>query len=144
SVPSKRTLIDRYALSPDKLTHINNLWDDIQNHNYNISDYSYDLQEMKERYKKRYIKSIQHSLSEKMESGQDPDTIIKDISLRLQKAASVNNGRTHIQKSVGDYIDEFKKRYESKQNKDIESPEIKTGYSMIDSVTGGILPAELI
>src|SRR5690606_14663150 len=108
------------------------------------NDYKYDLQEMKERYKKRYVRSIHQSITDKIEAGSDPDTIIKDISLKIQKASSVNGGRTHIQQSAGDHIDDFKKRYESKKNKDIESPEIKTGYSMIDSVTGGILPAELI
>jgi len=144
TIPSKRTLIDRYATSPEKLIYMGKLWDDIQNHEYNTYDYKYDLQEMKERYKKRYVKSIHNSVTEKMEAGEDPDTIIKDIALRLQKASSVNGGRTHIQQSVGDYLDEFKKRYESKKNTEIESPNILTGYSMIDSVTGGISPAELI
>ncbi len=144
AIPSKRTFIDRYATSPEKLKHLSEFWDDIQNHDYNVSDYKYDLQEMRERFKKRYVKSIHHSVTEKMESGVDPDTIIIDIALRLQKASSVNAGRTHIQKSAGDYLDEFKKRYESKLNTEIENPVIMTGYSMLDAVTSGISPAELI
>lgn len=144
SVPTKRALIGRYANSPEDLDNIDKIWRDIESHDYDINDYKYDLDQLKERYKKKSVKSISMTLQEKMTEGVEPDVILKDIALRLQKTNILNEGRSHIQKSAGDYIDEFHDRYEARKNSDGGITEIKTGYSMIDAVTGGFSPAELI
>jgi replicative DNA helicase len=144
TVPTKRTLIGRYAESPQDLERIDKIWKDIEDHQYNTKEYKFDLDNMKERFKKRSVKSISSAMTEKMEQGLEPDVILKDVALRLQQASVVNEGRSHIQMSAGDYIEEFKNRYDAKKNSDGEISEIKTGYSMLDTVTGGLSPAELV
>lgn len=144
TTPSKRTLIARYAETPEQLNKIDSFWQDIDNHSYDDKDFEYDVGELKKRFKVKTVKKMKDTLEEKMSNGADPDTILKEMALNIQKTNVLNDGRSHVQKSAGDYIDEFKDRYESKKNSTVESPEILTGYSMIDSVTGGFSPSELI
>lgn len=144
TTPSKRTLIARYAETPEQLNKIDSFWQDIENHSYDDKDFEYDVGELKNRFKIKTVKKMKDSLEDKMSEGADPDVILKEMALNIQKANVLNGGRTHIQMSAGDYIEQFNDRYESKKNSSVESPEILTGYSMIDAVTGGFSPAELI
>lgn len=141
TLPTLRAVTGRY---PEAEKEIVDLWHKISKHEYNIKDYKFDLSQIKERFKKNSVKSIHRSIEYKMDEGLEPDIILKDIALKLQKTSIIDNGRTHIQMSAADYIDEFKDIYEAKKSQTSSRITIPTGYSMIDAVTGGFSPAELI
>lgn len=141
TVPTKRTFFDRYE---DNDGSLQIFWDDLERHECDEREFNFDLEKLKDSYKKRAIKGIDHILKEAMSEGVDPSDLIKELMLRVQKAHQVDNGRSHIQKSVGDHVESFQDKYLSRQNLTIESPFIKTGYSMMDQVLGGFNPSELI
>lgn len=144
TLPSKRTFIDKYAINQESLKNLSNFWDSIESHQYNDTDYEYDLKEIKERFKRNTIKKISNSLLDKMQVGIEPNIIIKDINLNLQKLSVLDSGRSYIQESAGSYVDKFINNYEASKNMVVESKEVKTNYSTIDEVTGGFSPSELI
>lgn len=142
SLPTKRTLLDKYGTDQDKIEKINNLWEKLKDHEYDVKEFSYDLEQLKERFKRQQLEKIYDNLERKL-NNTDEDVLIRELNLSLQEISVIRDGRTHTQKNVADYIDEFEERYKLLQNKEMVRPEIKTGYSMIDTLTGGIAPSEL-
>jgi replicative DNA helicase len=141
SPPTKRTLLDRHSGNPDLQKIINQSWSEIDEIEYDDKEYSYDLSLMKERYKKLTVEKIKERVD--AEGSEDPEKFYKKLNLDLQRLASVELARTHKQMPVGDYIEEFEESLENRKLNPESIPEIKTGYSMIDSITGGIAPGEL-
>lgn len=153
TVPTKRTLIDRYGHRSDDVEKIEELWDELETHSYDENEYEYDLEKMKDRFSLETAKAIRDGIDESINEGDDddvdadpvdPDAIIKQVKLKIQQVSSVREGRSHTQKVVGEYLSEFKDRYEARAMYPEENPRIMTGYSLIDGVTGGLTWAELL
>src|SRR5690242_20726857 len=83
TIPTKRTLLDKYSESSADINSISTFWDDLQRHSYNNSDFEYDLQKLKDRFKKNTVKNISSILENKMSEGIEPDVILKEISLNI-------------------------------------------------------------
>src|SRR5690606_13170539 len=86
----------------------------------------------------------ERAASDDPDNPKNPEQYFTSLAMEISKATSLDLERTHTQKPVGDYIDEFRESYQTQLENPGDSPEIKTGYSMIDSVAGGIAPGELI
>lgn len=138
SLPTRRTLSDRYK----NVTLVNKWFDAIDNLDYDFNDYTYDLEHAKTRFETFVTDDIKLYLDQPDETV--ASKILKHVGLKLQQAEIIRAGRSHTQKSAGEYLQEFENRYTAKQTNAEESVAIKTGYSSIDKVTGGFCPAELI
>jgi hypothetical protein len=143
-VPTRRTLIERHAGNTDRIAEINQIWDAVDEYSYNIQEYPYDLDRLKKRYQSTAIVQIKDRLDVIEGEIVDPDSVLKELALRLQQTTIVKDGRSYTQKVVGDYLEEFADRYEARRASPEDNPAVFTKYSLIDFVTGGILPAELV
>lgn len=143
--PTRRTLRERHAGSDETLRVIDSSWDEIEALNYNIIEFSFDLEEMKNRFRHRAVEKVrEQAASDDPDRPENPEEYFNKLSMEISKATSLDLERTHTQKPVGDYIDEFKDSYEIQLNNPGDTTEIKTGWSLIDSVYGGLAPGELI
>jgi replicative DNA helicase len=143
--PTRRTLIDRHKHNSHLVTLINDSWDEIDELDYSISEFHYDLGELKKRYQQRAVEAIRNRIAEEdPDDVENPEEYFNKLSLEINRVVSLDMERTHTQKPVGDFIEEFEEGYEARSQNPENSPEIKTGYSMIDSVAGGVSPGELI
>ena len=143
--PTKRTLVDRHKGNSQIVTLIESTWDEIDALEYDLKEYPYDLSELKKRYQQRAVEVIrERAASDDPDRPENPEEYFNKLSLEINRVTSLDLERTHTQKPVGDYIEEFEEGYDARKQNPDQAPEIKTGYSMLDAVSGGISPGELI
>ena len=145
SPPTKRTLLDRHKGNSHLTGVIENVWDEMDGLEYDIKEYPYDLAELKKRFQVRGVERVREVAgSDDPDEPENPEEYFHKLSLEISRIVALDLQRTYTQKPVGDYTDEFSEAYESRKMNPEDVPEIKTGYSMIDVVSGGISPGELI
>jgi len=145
SPPTRRTLLDRHDGNSNLTQLINDSWDELDSLEYDIKEYAYDVSELKHRFQVRGVEEVRaQAASEDVDNLSDPEGYFNKLALAINRITSLELERSHIQKPVGDYVDEFAEGYESRRLNPESCPEIKTGFSMIDAVTGGVAPSELI
>lgn len=143
--PTKRTLLDRHKNNAHLTNLIEETWNEIDEYEYDLKEYSYDLEQLKQRYRERAVEVIRERAAEDdPDSPENPEEYFNRLSLEISRVTSLDLERTHTQKPVGDYIDEFQEGYEARKEAPEDTHEILTGYSMIDAVYGGAAPGELI
>lgn len=145
SPPTKRTLLDQHGKNQILATTIEEAWHEIEEFDYDLREYPYDLVQLKKRYQQQAVEEIRAQAAlEDPDAPQNPDEYFNNLSLAINRITSVELERTYTQKPVGDYVQEFSESYEARKNNPEEAVEIMTGYSMIDAVSGGISPGELV
>ena len=142
--PTKRTLLDRHKGNSLFTSEIEYTWNEIENFECDIGEYPYDLQELKKRYQTNAVEVIRRKAAEEdPDNPENPEEYFNKLSLEISRVTSLDLERTHTQRPVGDYIEEFKDRYETRRMNPEATNEIPTGYSMIDTLYGGIAGGEL-
>jgi replicative DNA helicase len=145
SPPTKRTLIEHHSGNPLLVANIEDAWSEIEGLEYDTREYPYDLEQLKKRFQQQAVEDIRaQASSDDPDSPDNPEEYFNKLSLAINRITSIELERTYTQKPVGDYIPEFIDSYEARKLNPEDSVEIKTGYSMIDAVSGGISPGELI
>lgn len=146
AVPTRRTLLDRHGGSPTLQDTIGRVWDELDGLDYNTQELAYDLEELKKLFQRKVLEGVQTRLTDDfIWETEDPMEPIKELGLKVQKALGVRQKRGHIQKPVADHLDEFQERYDAMANvEDVESLLTPTHYSLIDGVTSGLAPGELV
>lgn len=143
--PTKRTLLDRHKSNAHLTNLIEETWNEIDEYEYDLKEFSYDLEQLKQRYRERAVEVIRERAAEDdPDSPENPEEYFNRLSLEISRVTSLDLERTHTQKPVGDYIDEFQEGYEARKEAPEDTHEILTGYSMVDAVYGGAAPGELI
>ena len=146
NVPTRRTLLDLNSGSATLSDAINNVWDELDQFTYNLQELPYDLEQLKKHFQRKVLVDAQNRLTDDfIWNTDDPNNSLKELGLLVQKAHGVRQKRGHIQKPVADHLDEFQNRYDAMAS--VENPESVislTHYSMLDAVTGGLAPGELV
>lgn len=142
SPPTRKTLLDRHKTNSLNIDIVNKFWDELDQIEVDGKEYTYDLNLLKKRYQESAVLEIKAKAEN--ENPDNPEEFFKKLSIEIQRVTSLDLERTFIQKPVGDHVDTFQEGYVSKQLNPDQAPQIKTGFSMIDSVTGGLSPAELV
>ncbi len=140
AVPTRRTLLDRHNGNIARTEEINRIWDEVEAYTYDVNEYSYDLEKMKKRFQIVVANTVKENLQAEIV---DPEKTLKDILLTVQQANIIKAGRSYTQKVVGEYLEEFSDKYEARKESPESKPAIKTGFSLIDYVTGGLSPTDL-
>jgi replicative DNA helicase len=145
SPPTRRTLLDRHSGNSMLTSLINDVWDEVDQLESDIKEFPYDLAELKKRFQIRAVDRIRElaASEEDPENPADPETYFTNLTLAISRVTSLDLERTHIQKPVGDYIDEFVEGYENRRLNPEAATTIRTGYSMIDELAP-VCPGELI
>jgi energy-coupling factor transporter ATP-binding protein EcfA2 len=145
SPPTKRTLLEHHGNNPLLATTIEESWREIEELAYDTREYPYDLAQLKKRFQFQAVEDIRvQAASDDPDNPQNPEEYFNNLSLAINRITSIELERTYTQKPVGDYIQEFSESYEARKLNPEALVSIKTGYSMIDAVTGGISPGELV
>lgn len=145
SPPTKRTLLEQHGNNQLLAVTIEDSWRELEELDYDTREYPYDLEQLKKRFRMQAVEDIrERAAADDPDSAQNPEEYFNNLSLAINRITSIELERTYTQKPVGDYIQEFTDSYEARKLNPEVSAEIKTGYSMIDAVTGGISPGELI
>ena len=138
--PTKRTLLEWAGEA--YLEDINNKWEAIDLLVYNIKEYPFDLGQLKKRYMNKTLTDVKNYIENSQQS-EAPEKMMKDISIKLQNIRTIQQGKSYVQKTVKDYVDDFEAQYKAS----VENPEIletiKCGFSGIDFATGGFKPGDL-
>lgn len=144
SPPTRRTLLDRHKGNSNLSQIIESAWDELDEFEYDNKEFTYDLGELKKRFQKKAVEIIRDKAEVDESSLENPEEYFHKLSLEISRVVSLDLERTHTQKAVGDYVDEFADLYESRKQNPEDFPEIQTGYSLIDSAFGGFAPGELV
>ena len=143
--PTRRTLLDRHSQNPHLTSIIEDAWNEIDDLDYDIKEYPYDLAELKKRFQLRAVERIrEQAASDDPDDPENPEEYFNKLSLEISRVTALDLERTHTQRPAADYIEEFSESYETRKQNPDDVPEIQTGYSMIDAITGGLSPGELI
>jgi replicative DNA helicase len=144
--PTKRTLLD-FCGSDQKLKDkVEYTWQLLDNIDYDIVEFNYDLEKLKDRHTKYKIESIKRSLDEPIFDNIDLEQTLRNIKREAEAAESIRSGKrkTYTQKTMREFAGDFKSEFLRKREDPDIARGIQTGYSYLDYVTGGLQPAELI
>lgn len=143
ATPTKRVLLDHYSESPDAQAEINEVWDAVQEADATPAEFKYDLDKVKNRFAANKIQSLKDMLDN---PPSDLALTVKSFRKELDEIDRVRQNRkqAYTQKSLKQYSAEFKRQYNDKfRNKDLGRG-ILTGYSFLDYVKNGMMPAEMM
>lgn len=145
SLPSRRTLIERHS-TEDIEEYLNFVWDKIEELEYNIEDYQYDLEQIKKRHTEQSIVGIKDKINNQLfdEKLADPHALLKEIYLTTQKAQSLFKEQGFIQQSLKDFAPEFEEVYKAKETDPLIGLGIPTGYADVDAAIDGMHATELM
>jgi replicative DNA helicase len=141
--PTKRVMLDRCSSNVELLDQISTIWDSVQEVDCSVAEFKYDLDKIKNRFAQQKVTTLKNMLDD---PPSDLATTLKVIQEQLDDVKRISKGRrqTYTQKTLKSYIPDFKQSYNDKfRNKEIGRG-ILTGYSYIDYIKNGMLPAEMM
>jgi len=140
SSPTKRPFLDRITNQSLK-DYLEEKWNELEKVTVDPNEYQYHLEQLKKRYEKVKINSIQKIIA--LESENTPFEKGKQVGLVLQQIQSVKEGRSYTQRTAKEHLPYFKEYIEgTKEEK--QAHLIPTFYALIDGATNGLSPQELV
>lgn len=106
---------------------------------YKLEDYAKIIKNLS---KKRQLKSIIESLPERIKEGENADTLCEETTTELMKIVTSSNNNIYDASRCVDELDEHLKNVENATGSGLLG--ITTGYKVLDAVTGGLLPGEVL
>jgi hypothetical protein len=119
SMPTKRVLIDHFGGEKNISAYIDEVWNKLESIDYDVKEYSFDIESLKKRYSEALIKNLNGRIKEQ-ELGAayiDHKSIVKDIQNTVQRINSLSGKKAFIQKTLKEDIDSFKSEYSAKKNR---------------------------
>jgi hypothetical protein len=146
ALPTKKVLLDIDAKYSDRVEYIEEIWDQLDQTDYDEKEYSYNLDKLKKRHKEKLIFDMGQSIENQMgEDGlEDPDRAAKLIEQTIQKIRGLDNNQTFTQRTLKDDVSVFRAEYNAKKLDPDLGRGILTRYSAIDFATDGLKSAELL
>lgn len=141
SPPTLKVLLE-HAVSEDAKSKIATIWEEIQNVESDPNEFRYDLDKLKHRFKEHKLQGLKDIIN----SSNDIDLAIKQSKTQLDLIQQVSSGKkkTYIQKTLADYMPEFREDYTAKFNNKDYNRGILTGYSYFDHIKNGMSPGEML
>lgn len=145
--PTRRVLIDYIEhTATNSIDLINEIWDRIDSTEYNILEFNYDLQKIKERFAKARIVNLKENLNKNIEDNVDWDKTTRIIQKELNVLNSVSNVQKQVfkQQTLKEALPQFRENFVRKLTDKNYGRGIQTGYSYLDYITGGLRGSELL
>lgn len=140
SSPTKGPFLDRVKNESLK-QHLAEEWNKIEKVQVDSNDYQYYLEQLKARYEKIKLASIQRIID--LSNEEDPVEKGRQVAMVLQQIKSVKEGRAYTQRTAKDHLPFFKEYIEGTKE-DKQAHLIPTFYAVIDNATDGLSPQELV
>ncbi len=146
TIPTKNTLLDFCKADVSIRDKIEFIWNKLDTIEYDIIEFNYDLEKLKNRYAKDKIESIRNSIDINILDSIDYEKTLRDIKKQIELAERLRSGKrkTYIQRTLKDFAPEFREEFLRKREDSTITKGILTGYSYLDYVTGGLQPAEMV
>lgn len=145
-VPTLRILTEKISKGNNQklIEHVKQVWEAIQNIEYNDKEYKFDLEKLKKRYAEKQIVQIKDALG-KLEPGTiDVTKTVGDMQKTIQNIKTINESKTFDSKDIKDYLPSFVEKYNHKKDNPDAEAGIKTKYSFFDYATNGVKAADFI
>ena len=126
--PTLRTLSDH---NKDHEDLIKCIWKEIYNCKADPNEYTYNLSKLKSRFQKLAALEISKQAARLDSEKIDPEKFFKKMILDIQRVTALDVERGHIQRPVGDYIQEFKDHYDAVAKDPGATSNIKTNISLL-------------
>lgn len=144
TVPTKRVLVDKHQSDPALTDKIETLFDILPSVEFNASEYKYDLQKIKQSYAETTFNALKDDL--RFHDREDFDATVSKVKKAIQEIDKVRQSgkKTYTQKSIDEFIPEFREEYIAKIANPLLGQGVLSGYSFLDYVTNGLQPAEML
>jgi len=142
SAPTLRALSEIYEDKPE-LEAIKDIWDEFSGIDTDVSEYRYDLDKLKQKYTQHETRSLSLLLDDEFKSADD---IIRIAEHKLSSIKQVRAGgkRAYTQKTLREFMPEFKEGFAAQARNANVSQGVLTGYSYLDYIKNGMSPAEML
>lgn len=139
--PTKRILLENVEKETSLYNEYSYVFSCLDNVEVNSNEFKYDLDKICNRYKEHVATSFKKSVQSLKEYDKIQEAT-KNYNKELEKASYKK--QSHIQKPISDFLDEFKKDYNSKFHHKDQAHGIMTQYKYLDYITNGLQPAEMV
>lgn len=144
-VPTRKVIIERAKVQKSESLnkYVNQLWDDIDNAKIDEKEYKHDLEKIKNRFTEKLIYDLKDRLVG--EDGRvDVTKSISELNTAVNHIKGINQVKAYEQKTLKESLEDFRNRYVAKMNDPNIGVGLKTGYSFLDFVMGGVRKQELL
>ena len=141
--PTKRVMMEHFSDNPGIAEEISTVWDSVQEVEATPLEFKYDLDKVKNRYTEQKIISLKSMLDD---PPSDLALTLKSAQVYLDEVKRVQQSKkqSYVQKTLRNYMPDFKRTYHNKVKNPDLGRGILTGYSFLDYVKNGMLPAEMM
>lgn len=146
ALPTKRVLLDINQNNPVFCNEIEYIYNKLDNLDYNISDFQYDLTKVKNRFIQKEVVSLKNSVEQIDFNSVDYDTVIRNLRSKISLVEKIKQGKkeAYKQKTLKEYLPTFREDFIKKSKDPTVGRGILTGYSYLDYITNGLQEAELL
>lgn len=142
-VPTERIIKEKLGTKQESIKYLDDIFQSLSSINYNEKEFKFDVDKLKKRYSESKISSLRNELS----NTTNVEKSIQSIRKSLEEINTITKASAYDRKTLKDNVDLFKNDYNAKLEARKNGKEfidaIKTGYSTLDSSTGGLREAEL-
>lgn len=145
-IPTLRVITEKLQKgNNDKLIeHVKSVWSSLESFTYNDKEYKHDLGKLKRRFAEKQISQMQDSLNKIDPASVDIDKTLGDMTKTIHTIKNLNKKRTFERKTLKEAVPTFREEYNAKMADPTFDRGIMTGYSVLDNVTDGLRPGELL
>lgn len=143
ALPTHRVLLEQNTTDDKFREKINALYEALPDINFSSSEYSFELERIKQRFVDARIADIRDDFRHK--EIEDLGSTLEGLERSIREIKDIRGKqKTYTQKSLKTHLPEFRASYiEQLRNPDLNQG-ILTGYSYLDYVTNGIREGELL
>ena len=144
TVPTQRVLIDAHKQHHALVGKIKDVFSQFDDIEINSMEYGYDVEKLRQRYVQTKIADLRDVF--RYGDVKDDTTTIKNVERTLKDVQQISQPakKSYTQRTLRDYLPEFKNDYVARLHDPTLGQGVLTGYSYFDYVTNGVRPAELV
>ena len=140
SNPTLNAINQQYSTNEDLTALAEDFWATFGDDPHDESDYNFNLNKLKNRYKQQKLNEIQLTLS----NVDNIENNIKVVKAHLSKIETITSKKVFERKTIKDYLPDFSRQYLAKQKDPDVGRGILTGYSFLDYIQNGVKSNDLI
>ncbi len=140
-LPTQRVIVDKLGKNDKVIEYVNSLWKKLEDHKYDDKEYKFDLDKLKKRYQLKQFSQLNEALSN---GDNDVNAALANIQKTLSNVKSVSQVKAYERRTLKDSIADFRDEFNAKMKDPKFDSGLQTGYSFLDSATGGLRDGELL
>lgn len=138
--PTARVLLEKASKNPEKFNEYQYILGELDKVEANPNEFKYDLEKARNRYKHFVTVSFKEAV--KTADPAVTPRLIQSYQNDLNKFD--NHKKAFVQKTIKDYIPEFKSGYNFKLKNPDQSHGIYTNFKQLDYITNGLIPSDML